>query len=119
MTNGGIQYVGSGTGYEGSSFAQVGKRQPVEVVDQQIGRAERARRIGVGDGDRAEAGGPRRLEAPMRVLDRDTFGRGESLAAGGRQAIDGAQVRVGCRFAGGAVFGGDDGAEALRSVRRG
>ena len=56
---------------------QAGHGQAVEVVDQQIGGAECARRIGVGDGDRAEAGGPCRLEAPMGVFDRDTIGRDE------------------------------------------
>ena len=70
---------------------------------------ERGGVVGVGDGDRAQAGGARRLETPLRILDRDAVGLRRAWPPhAAEQQRHRAQIRIGRRLAGGRVLGGDD-----------
>ena len=74
-------------------------------------RDELVRAICVGHGNCAQPCRASRVQAPVRVLDRNAIG-GAKSTAGRREQCHRAQIRLGSRLADRGVFGRDDGREA-------
>src|SRR5881227_4239099 len=84
------------------------KIQGLEAVDDKMRAGQRGCVVSVRNGDRFQARGPRRLQSPQGIFDRDAFTGVEIGAGSGRQERNGAQIRIGRRFADERVLRGDD-----------